>query len=91
MPTPELIRQTSDTLRGLLDRAIAEAGAEGESRVVEGSAATEIVHLATELDAQLLVVGTQGRTGLARLALGSVAERVIRHASCSVLAARHSS
>jgi nucleotide-binding universal stress UspA family protein len=91
MPTPELLKQASDSLRGLLDRAIVEAGAMGESRVVEGSAATEIVHLADELDARLLVVGTQGRTGLARLALGSVAERVIRHASCSVLAARRPS
>ncbi len=38
--------------------------------------------------ADLVVVGTHGRTGLAHLMMGSVAERVVRHAPCSVLAVR---
>lgn len=43
---------------------------------------------ANKTDADLIVVGTHGRTGMAHLMLGSVAERVIRHAPCSVLAVR---
>jgi nucleotide-binding universal stress UspA family protein len=36
----------------------------------------------------MIVIGTQGRTGLERLILGSVAERVLRHAPCPVLTVR---
>jgi nucleotide-binding universal stress UspA family protein len=43
---------------------------------------------ADKAGADLLIVGTHGRTGVAHLLLGSVAERVIRHAPCSVLAVR---
>jgi nucleotide-binding universal stress UspA family protein len=43
-----------------------------------------IVDLADALDASLIVVGTHGRSGLARLVLGSVAEQVVRHAGTSV-------
>jgi nucleotide-binding universal stress UspA family protein len=50
-----------------------------------GAAASEIVALAAELGAELIVVGTHGRRGLARLALGSVAEHVLRRATCPVL------
>jgi nucleotide-binding universal stress UspA family protein len=44
-----------------------------------------ITQLAAELQADLIVVGTHGRQGLARWLLGSVAEGVVRHASCPVL------
>jgi len=47
-----------------------------------------ICDIADEKKADLVSVGTRGRTGLARLLIGSVAERVIRHAPCSVLVAR---
>jgi nucleotide-binding universal stress UspA family protein len=43
-----------------------------------------ITNLARELDAQMIVVGTHGRRGLARWLLGSVAEGILRHASCPV-------
>jgi nucleotide-binding universal stress UspA family protein len=49
----------------------------------------EIVRVAAEEHADLIVMGTQGRTGLERLLLGSVAERVIRQAPCPVLTVRH--
>lgn len=52
------------------------------------SPAKAIVDLAEELDADLIVVGTHGRTGLSHLLIGSVAEKVVRHASCAVLAVR---
>lgn len=45
----------------------------------------EIVKLAEELKADLIVMGTHGRTGLAHLLVGSVAERVVRSSKCPVL------
>lgn len=66
------------------ERAIA-AGVPCETRIAEGGAAIEIAERATEMGAALIVVGTHGRTGLARALLGSVAERVVRRAPCPVL------
>jgi nucleotide-binding universal stress UspA family protein len=53
--------------------------------VVEGNAAPEILRVAEESHCDVIVLGTHGRTGLARLLLGSVAEQVVRRASCPVL------
>lgn len=53
-----------------------------------GDAAEEILRLATEVRADLIVVGTHGHDGLRRLVLGSVAESVTRNAHCPVLCAR---
>ena len=54
----------------------------------EGDSAAAIVRMADSRHAELLVLGSRGRTGLARLALGSVAEQVVRYAHCSVLVVR---
>ena len=53
--------------------------------VREGQAAAEILNQAASMNADLLVIGTHGRSGFERLLLGSVAERVLRKASCPVL------
>lgn len=53
-----------------------------------GDPATQIVALATDVEADLIVVGTHDRTGLQRLMLGSVSSEVFRTAPCSVLVAR---
>ena len=53
-----------------------------------GNPAIELVDYAADARADLIVVTSHGRTGLARFALGSVAERVVRHASCGVLVLR---
>lgn len=50
--------------------------------------AAEIAQLATDLDADLVVIGTHGRRGFRRLLLGSVAEAVVRLAHCPVLVVR---
>ena len=47
-----------------------------------------ILDYAREIDADLIVQGSQGRTGMERLRLGSVAEQVVRHAPCPVLTVR---
>jgi nucleotide-binding universal stress UspA family protein len=56
-----------------------------EHRLEEGNAATMILEVADEVQAGLIVMGTHGRTGLGRVLLGSVAERVLREAPCPVL------
>lgn len=56
--------------------------------VRSGSPAEEILRLAFDVDADLVVVGTHARRGLDRLRLGSVATRVFRRAKCPVLVAR---
>jgi nucleotide-binding universal stress UspA family protein len=53
--------------------------------LLEGDPATEIVRYARDAAMDLIVMGTHGRTGAEREVLGSVAERVLRDASCSVL------
>jgi nucleotide-binding universal stress UspA family protein len=53
-----------------------------------GHAAEEILGLAREVGADLIIVGSKGLTGVERLVLGSVAERVVREAGCTVEVAR---
>jgi len=61
-----------------------------EAEVTAGSAAETIVRVAQERDADLIVMGTHGRTGLQHVLLGSVAEKVVRLAPCPVLTVRDS-
>ena len=56
-----------------------------EHLLVQGGAAEEILQVAQERKCDLIVMGTHGRTGLGRLLMGSVAEQVVRKASCPVL------
>ncbi|MBU4445959.1 MAG: universal stress protein [Candidatus Marinimicrobia bacterium] len=53
-----------------------------------GDPAQEIIKIADENDVNLIVVATHGRTGLKHMIFGSVAEKIIRHASCPVLTKR---
>jgi uncharacterized protein (DUF2267 family)/nucleotide-binding universal stress UspA family protein len=53
--------------------------------IVDGSAAPEIVRVSGEIEPDLIILGTHGRTGLRRVVMGSVAEEVIRRAPCPVL------
>lgn len=76
-----------------LDRlgAFAEAHVEGvpfTAAVAAGRAAPEIIRHAEQEQVDLIVVGTHGRTGLAHVVMGSVAEAVVRAAPCQVLTIR---
>ena len=63
-----------------------------ERRVIEGnSVAGEIVRVAEEEHCDLIVMGTHARTGIERLAFGSVAEEVAHNASCPVIPIRDAS
>jgi len=57
-------------------------------RLTMGDPAGEIVRLATDEGADMIVLGTHGRTGMARLLMGSVAEAIVRRAPCPVLVYR---
>ena len=91
-PVPTVSQHVADELRAhLLTRlqaSLERFRAEGERLVVDGPAAIAIVKAARDLPAELVVVGTRGRTGLSRLTLGSVAEAVLSSAPCSVLVVR---
>ena len=62
-----------------------EAGIAAEALVVHGAPAQRIVQTADSQQADLIVMGTRGRTGVQRMLIGSVAERVLRAATCPVL------
>ena len=49
----------------------------------------EIIKVAKEKEVDLIVMGTHGRTGLAHVLIGSVAEKVVHHAHCPVLTVKH--
>src|SRR5687767_3888823 len=60
-----------------------------ETEVLFGHGARTIAEYAAERGADLIVMGTHGRTGVAHLLLGSIAERLVRTAPCPVLTVRH--
>jgi nucleotide-binding universal stress UspA family protein len=88
----EFIRQSVETsgkeLAALAARHPADPGLL-TTAVVNGAPAAEIVRYAKEQDVDLIVLGAHGHGFLDRLLLGSVAERVARHAPCAVLLVPH--
>ena len=56
----------------------------------QGTPFLEIIRYAKELEVDLIVIGTHGRTGLSHMLMGSVAEKVVRKAPCPVLTVRPS-
>lgn len=90
--TPEPIEppETAVELRHQLDAIQpADPTIAVEHVMLIGDEAEEIVHLAQEEGYDLIVIGTHGRTGLGRLLMGSVAEKVLRRAPCPVLTVKH--
>jgi nucleotide-binding universal stress UspA family protein len=65
------------------------SGLNVDVRIREGDARTEIVTEAEEWDADLIVLGSHGYTGIKRWLLGSVAQSIVSHAPCSVEIARN--
>ncbi len=76
--TAEAERQLAVQAKGITDVTV-------ETRVQVGDTGPSIVDIANKCQADLIVMGTHGRTGLTRLLMGSVAEYVLRHAPCPVL------
>ncbi len=88
----ETVRQSADAEAQRILQEVADAAREVavavEVRTSTGVPFDEIVQVAKTLPADLIVIGTHGRTGLAHVLVGSVAERVVRHAPCPVLTVR---
>ncbi len=83
LPTPEF---PNPEIRRMLEAVVpSDPKVPFEHHLAMGVPAEEIVSLAGELKADLIVIGTHGRTGLKRVLMGSVAEAVMRRAGCPVL------
>ena len=102
-PDPALIRERitsgataapvnlSQVADSVLNRANERAEAQGvrtETHASESEPAEAILQLATKVDADLIVVGSRGLSGIQRFLLGSVSAKVSEHASCSVMIVR---
>jgi len=91
--TPDLIATMKrDAEQGLLKWKIEAEGLRGSrvTAILEMGPPWDLVIEAAKKDPviDLIVIGTHGRTGLKRVLLGSVAEKIVRHAPCPVLVAR---
>jgi nucleotide-binding universal stress UspA family protein len=95
-PDPVTVQREMENLteanRKLLDAEVEQVEAAG-GRVVQahlsmGSPDVEIVRLAEEIGAGLIVIGSRGRGGIKRALMGSVSDSVVRHAHCPVLVVR---
>ena len=80
-----LEKEGNDALEYVKAKGI-EEGVDVTTKMDEGSPVKKIVEASKDHD--LVVMGTLGRTGMSKLLLGSVAERVVRHAHCPVLVVR---
>jgi nucleotide-binding universal stress UspA family protein len=69
-------------------KPLLKAGLEVRTRVLIGLPASEILRAAAKEKADLIVMGTHGRSGLGHLLVGSVAEKVVRMAKCPVMTVR---
>lgn len=87
-----LVHDLEQNARKVLDDALRDATDLGAKQVtaklLTGVPWTAIEALLADQEFELVVVGTHGRTGVARFLLGSVAEKIIRHAPCSALVVR---
>ena len=82
------LRDASQEALSRLPEAPAGDGLTVTREVRSGTPFVEIVRYARDVDADLIVIGTHGRSGLAHVLLGSTAEKVVRKAPCPVLTVR---
>jgi nucleotide-binding universal stress UspA family protein len=82
------LREPRDALAAWQEEAARITGRAVHATLASGSAAEEIVRYARDRAPDVVVLATNGRGGVARLLLGSVAERVVREAPCSVIVVR---
>ena len=86
-PSQEAIAELANLGKSTLDGLVKQYGfKKGEQ--ADGNAAEQIVAHADAAKSDLIILGSRGRTGLARLMLGSVAETVVRRSHASVLIVR---
>jgi nucleotide-binding universal stress UspA family protein len=81
-------REAKEVLEQQAERIEQSGGTVKETHLREGRAAEEIVEVAEELGAGLIVMGSRGHGRLRRALLGSVSDAVVRHAHCPVTIVR---
>ena|SRR5215211_1649817 len=97
MPDPELQEdlQRRSEQRGMelldaeVERVRSAGGTVAEAHLTMGDPEREIIHLAEDLGAGLVVMGSRGHGGIRRALMGSVSDSVVRHAHCPVLVVRN--
>jgi nucleotide-binding universal stress UspA family protein len=83
-------RQAREVLDAEAERVRAASGAVAQAHLSMGKADHEIVTLAEEIGAGLIVMGSRGRGGIRRALMGSVSDSVVRYSHCPVLVVRES-
>ena len=89
---PQAVEDLVRTAKGFVSvvkKQAEAAGVKTETFVKEAEASEAITNLAKDQGANMIVIGSHGRTGLRRLLMGSVAEKVIGHAPCPVLVVKN--
>jgi len=84
----EITEASQQRLDGLA-KTICQSLPQVTAQIATGAPFLEIITSARIQDIDLIVIGTHGRTGLAHVLIGSVAERVVRKAPCPVLTVKH--
>ncbi len=92
---PEIVEQLRKQAQNILDEQVEKIERDGGKvaqkhlRIAERHRAQQIVRVAEEIGASLIVMGSRGLGGVRRALMGSVSDSVVRHAHCPVLVVRH--
>ena len=92
---PEIVEQLRKQAEKILDEQVEKIERDGGKiaqkhlRIAERYRAQQIVRVAEEIGAGLIVMGSRGLGGVRRALMGSVSDSVVRHAHCPVLVVRH--
>ena len=82
-------QQARERLEAEVEKIRSAGGDVAQAHLREGRVAPEIVALAEDIGAGLIVIGSRGRGGIRRALMGSASDMVVRHAHCPVLVIRH--
>jgi nucleotide-binding universal stress UspA family protein len=85
---PEVVAEITEGLQKQLAKSLEAHRAEGvtlEGKLVAGAPVEAVLEVAKDVGAEYIVIGTHGRTGVARFVIGSVAERLVRLSTVPVL------
>lgn len=82
------LRESAEKQLAVISKRVHELGVAAVTYVLHGQPANQIVAAVKQFKGDLVVISTHGRTGIQHAVVGSTTERVVRHASCPVLAVR---
>jgi nucleotide-binding universal stress UspA family protein len=82
-------QRSRELLDAEVERVRSAGGTVAQAHLMVGEVARQIVELAEDLRAGLIVMGSRGRGGIRRALMGSVSDSVVRHAHCPIMVMRH--